>query len=328
MSKKRTNIESIDDEVEYLSSVRTQQHLSFAQARGIILLFNYYFREKDNNGRTRRLPRAEKDRRWKLYKTKVYQDYNRLVRGTFNSEAALVKRYSNPMSFLKYRLKRHTNLKVADLSPQDQDYYHEIGGVDDIEEMFRRQANIDSIGRAAKRQRLDDFDGEETVDTEYSRNHNVASPRFNPSSQPERHPGQSRNQSQPNLSIQPPSFYYKNQYPPALSQTTNTTSLAAKPEAPTSNLHTALTEINQNLNDLEKEQLLKKKTLTLELTKDKTKAFISVFQDEFTHKPELLGIFPNIIKKEIVMSLINNCVFLEQSSNLQGSFLNNLLHFD
>ena len=33
--------------------------------------------------------------------------------------------------------------------------------------------------------------------------------------------------------------------------------------------------------------------MAVELTKDKTKAFINVFQDEFTRKPKLLGIFPN-----------------------------------
>ena len=145
MAKKKLKIESIDDEIECLSYVHTQQHLSFAQARGIIQLFNYYFRQKDSNGRIERLPRTEKDKLWKSYKAKVYQDYNMLVKGNFNSEVGLVKRCSGQSSFFKYKLKRHKNLKVSDLSAADQEYYHELGGVDDVEEMFRRQANIDSI---------------------------------------------------------------------------------------------------------------------------------------------------------------------------------------
>ena len=73
------NFNTVDDEIEYLTSIKTQQHLTHAQARGIIPLFNYHFRTKDNKGRTKRIPRAEKDQRWKHYKKKVYTDYNRYV---------------------------------------------------------------------------------------------------------------------------------------------------------------------------------------------------------------------------------------------------------
>lgn len=73
------NFNSVDDEIEYLTKVKTQQHLSHAQARGIIPLFNFYFREKDSNGRTKRLPKVEKDKRWRHYKKKIFTDYNRFV---------------------------------------------------------------------------------------------------------------------------------------------------------------------------------------------------------------------------------------------------------
>ena len=53
----------------------------------------------------------------------------RLVKGTFNSEAALVKRYSDPISFLKYKLKRVNNLSVSDLTTQDQEYYRFVFNV-------------------------------------------------------------------------------------------------------------------------------------------------------------------------------------------------------
>lgn len=281
MAKKRSNIESIDDEIEYLSSVKTQQHLSFAQARGIIQLFNYYFREKDSNGRTKRLPRTEKDRRWKLYKAKVYQDYNRLVRGNFNSEAALVKRYSDPMAFLKYKLKRNKNLKVSDLSSQDQEYYHELGGVDDIEEMFRRQANIDSISRAVKRRKLgngvvnNNNNIGSSIDMDHATNHNIPNSRLISTTD----------------SLQPSSFSLMSNglsIPPPLSQ-----QASIPPKTEETTLHSALNQLNQNLNDFEQEQLQKKKTLATEITKEKTKTFINIVQNEFTEKPELLGIFPN-----------------------------------
>ena len=98
---------SIDQEMEILSRARTTQHLTHAQARGIVKLFTYYFKERDSRGRVKRLSKQEKARRWKLYKIKVYQQYNRLIKSEFSSEAALVKRYSDPMSFLKYKLKRY-----------------------------------------------------------------------------------------------------------------------------------------------------------------------------------------------------------------------------
>ena len=142
------NFVSVDDEIEYLTSVKTQQHLSHAQARGIIPLFNYYFREKDSKGRTKRLSKTEKEKRWKAYKKKVYVGYNRLVKGAFASEAALIKRYSDPISFLKYRLKRVRNLEVSDLSENDQEYYKEIGGLSDVQMTMYKAANIDSLEKS------------------------------------------------------------------------------------------------------------------------------------------------------------------------------------
>ena len=180
---------SIDQEMQILTRARTTQHLSHAQARGIVKLFQYYFKERDSTGRIKRLSKQEKARRWKIYKTKVYSQYNRLIRSEFSSEAALVKRYSDPMSFLKYKLKRYKNLNVSDLKPEDQEYYHEIGGVDDLEEMRRRQANIDSIPKSEQqalivagmdvdqnvvnlqRTILQDVQGQNNQDHNHNRNH-------------------------------------------------------------------------------------------------------------------------------------------------------------
>ena len=134
------------DSVRFKSS-----HLSCANIRGLIKLFNYYFIVKDANGKRKRLPRKEMNDRWISYKKKVFTDYGKVIKGTLNSEKAFVKRYSEPLSFLKYKLKRSTNLKVSDLSPSDQAYYYEIGGSENVQELIEQQLNIDSISKATNR---------------------------------------------------------------------------------------------------------------------------------------------------------------------------------
>ena len=89
------------------------QHLTLAQMRGVIQMFNHYFPKKPG----KRMTREEKNKRWSSYKNKIYRDYRRIITGKFSSEKALVKRYSQPLSFLKYKLKRAKNLKLSDLSP-------------------------------------------------------------------------------------------------------------------------------------------------------------------------------------------------------------------
>ena len=117
------------------------QHLNLAQMRGVVQIFNHYFPK--NTGK--RMDKDEKKLRWNNYKTRIYNEYKRIITGKFASEKALVKRYSEPLSFIKYKLKRANNLKITDLSKSDQDYYYEIGGLDDINELIKKTYNIDSI---------------------------------------------------------------------------------------------------------------------------------------------------------------------------------------
>ena len=287
---------SIDQEMEILSKARTTQHLTHAQARGIVKLFTYYFKERDSRGRIKRLSKQEKARRWKLYKIKVYQQYNRLIKSEFTSEAALVKRYSDPMSFLKYKLKRYRNLKVSDLTREDQDYYKEIGGLEDLEEMKRRQANIDSIPKgeqqafpiqanssssnnmivdqtdinvqqmlldaAARNQRLENL----------SRNHNISN--------------RNRN-NHGNIMVEsiPPPVNNRiiNSMPPLSSQQTMEPKIDA-----------TLEEIHQNFNDFEREQLEKKRDTAQLLTQVKTKAFLNMVSEELSTKPQIIGMLPGL----------------------------------
>ena len=95
------------------------QHLTLAQMRGVKQIFKHYFPKTPR----KRMTRDEQNRRWTSYKNKIYQDYGRIITGKLSSEKALVKRYSEPLSFLKYKLKRARNLKLSDLSEVDREYY-------------------------------------------------------------------------------------------------------------------------------------------------------------------------------------------------------------
>lgn len=295
---------SIDQEMEILSRARNSQHLTHAQARGIVKLFTYYFKERDSRGRIKRLSKQEKARRWKLYKIKVYQQYNRLIKSEYSSEAALVKRYSDPMSFLKYKLKRYRNLKVSDLSRDDQEYYKEIGGLEDLEEMKRRQANIDSIPKGERQafhsnnnvndnnnnnnsnpMELDQNDAsvqqmllDDAVRNQrmqnFNRNHNSSHSNRNPTMV---------------QSIPPPMNDSFNSMPPLSQQT-----MEPKIDA-------TLEEIHQNFNDFEREQLEKKRDTAQVLMEVKTKAFLNVVARELSVKPQLIGLLPGLHLKHQLM---------------------------
>eukprot|EP01083_Nonionella_stella_P269518 912018_1 len=136
-----------DSDIQILNAPPTpkgrNKHLSLVSMRGVCPLFRHYFNVFDAHGRRKRLSKKDKNQRWKNYKQRMYRDYGRVITGTFSSEQALVKRYSNPLSFLKYKLKKTKNLNVTDLSLENQEYYREIGGLDDVEQLIRNQRKVD-----------------------------------------------------------------------------------------------------------------------------------------------------------------------------------------
>ena len=96
------------------------------------------------------MSKDERNRRWMIYKNKIFQEYGRVITGKLDSEKAYVKRYSKPLDFLKYKLKRATNLKLEDLPNEaDKEYYFEIGGLEDIEALKAKtyDINYDSVER-------------------------------------------------------------------------------------------------------------------------------------------------------------------------------------
>ena len=336
MSLDAASIASIDREIQILSRRRTTQHITHAQARGIIKLFNYYFKERDSTGRIKRLSKSEKARRWRLYKIKVYHQYNRLIKSEFPSEVALVKRYSDPLSFLKYRLKRHRNLKVSDLSPEDQEYYREIGGIDDVEALRQRQANIDSIqkGQAKAFQQSRDripMDEEADINVQlallqdatrqqqqsqsidnYLRNHNrhtVATTNNNNNNNNHNNNG---NNILMDIHSLPPTV----ENMPELSQVTTTN----EPK-----IDLALQQLHENFTELEREQLEKKKDTANIITQEKTKAFLHVLKEQMSSKPYLLGILPGIKYSDQLLIGFETWIFDNLNKIIQQGYNKNKL---
>lgn len=110
------------EEQVFLTEKRVpNKQLPFPMMRGVCHLHAHWF------PKGKRFSTEERASRWVTYKAKIKREYGRIIKGKFSSEKALVQRYSNPLKFLKYRLKRVRNLKVEDLSAEDREYYREIG---------------------------------------------------------------------------------------------------------------------------------------------------------------------------------------------------------
>lgn len=252
------------------------QHLSLAQMRGVIQIFNHYFPKTPG----KRMNREEKNRRWVSYKNRIYREYKRIITGKFSSEKALVKRYSEPLSFLKYKLKRNTNLRVSDLSKADQDYFHEIGGVDDINQLIKTTYNIDSVEKISsnfqhipgshKRRRLNDDSNHNRIENLNSETNMVDS---------EVHfIGAAGNHVD---------------YPPVLQQAAK-----IKTDVDDEQIPPALNLLNDKLDIFEREQVDKKKIETFELTKQKLLAMKSAVEAQFINDPHLIGCLPGIEEQE------------------------------
>ena len=244
------------------------QHLGLAQMRGVIQIHNHYFPK----GTGKRMNKDEKNRKWISYKNRIYQEYGRIITGKYASEKALVKRYSQPLSFLKYKLKRATNLNVSELSQADKDYFHEIGGIDDINELIKKTYNIDSVEKASenfqtlfggrKRRRLN-----QANDNPNDNSHNTNS----------NNPQQGNDAEHIDLL----------QFPPVTEPKTENGN--SKPT-----LLPALSFLQSKLDIFEQEQLEKKKLETREITKQKIIALSETIEAQFNGKAHLIGCIPGI----------------------------------
>lgn len=123
------------------------------QIRSFIPVFNYYFKVPTVNGQKKRMPRAEKEAKWKTYRARMLKEFKRKVGEKFASEVRFIKRHTDPMMFLQYKLGRYDNLDPADLSNEQLEYYKEIGGTSDVQEMLRLKLNIDALEKVTPRKR-------------------------------------------------------------------------------------------------------------------------------------------------------------------------------
>lgn len=115
----------------------TKSSLTIPEARGTVRLFNAFFKQKKG------YPRFVESGKWKMYKKIIFTEYNRIINGSYMSEVAKIRKYSSPVAFLRHKCKNVHKLKLHGLTPQEVEYYKEIGGVTDVDELFRR--NRDKI---------------------------------------------------------------------------------------------------------------------------------------------------------------------------------------
>ncbi len=268
--------ESFDDSQEQMfvrQKTVKNSRLNLGDMRGMVVVFNHLFAKKPG----KRMSVDEKQRRWSSYKQKIYQQYGRIITSKFASEKALIKRYSEPMAFLRYRLKRYHDLRVSDLSTRDQDYYHEIGGCDDLEQMAMRAKNIGSVrhmsnilksGPAPKRRRTLDNQPDHTDD----RNHNRATRPIPLDLSVDQVDTQELTQI--DLVTLPPKLERKSD--------------------PKTTMAQLLDGLQDKLDLFERDQLEKRKIETSEITAVKMKAMAQAVEEQFMTKPHLIGAIPSI----------------------------------
>ena len=264
---------------------RTNRHLSLGTIRGVISLYKAYFTPKLVNGKIKRLSKSEKKTKWRSYKNKMLKDFNRVVKGQFSSEKSFIKRYSDPLYYVKYKLKRSTDLDLDDLTQDELDYYKEIGGTDDINELIRGKHNIDSVDKASeqlfgqpplKKRRLNairvpvsannsltsTFDFEDTLPIVLAQSFESNNNNSNSN-----HNSNSNNNS--------------------------TQSVHAKVEStvPVKSIFMdeALDQLQSGLDIYEKELLEKKKAETFQITQQKIKSLFVSVKDAFINHPESIG---------------------------------------
>ena len=289
---------------------KRNQHLSLAQMRGVIQIFNHYFPKKPK----KRLNRNEKQERWKSYKQRIYREYGRVINGQFASEKALIKRYSDPLTFLKYKLKRATNLKISDLSPLDQDYYREIGGIPDVNELIRKTYNIDSVEkmttRVNKRPRLL-METQDTNESTFSQNYyeEIDERNYNNDHNHNRNRNYYPKQNNTKRNVQNLQYInnhnnndnqFRNNFvdlstiPPQLSATPKVRNLKKEKTEHSKNIDTALRTLNNKMDIFEQEVLDKKKLETFEITKQKFLSLKNCLNLLLKEEPQLIGFIPGI----------------------------------
>ena len=276
--------------------------VTLATMRGVINLFNHYFKQVDENGNKKKMTRVEKHRRWISYKQKIWDEYGRRITGTYASETALIRRYSDPLTFLKYRLKRARNLRVSDLSQIDQAYYREIGGTEDVDELIdQTSTNIDSIRSFSqplvKRPRLERPTIQNGMQSNPFITTNLANVNFQTQNRNHNlnhipHPNHQHTGTQQrtkNRMVAVNTNVVSNVTQNVSSPTNSNNKKPTKQE-----LDQAIEQVAGDMDIFEQEQLLKKKIEAFEMTQEKVRALIMSVKSLLSNEPQMIGAIPGI----------------------------------
>ena len=291
-----SSTQPLTQEIIVQNGVVSNKHLSYAQIRGVIQIFNHHF---PKNGK--RMSKDEKKRRWLMYRNKIQQEYGRVITGKIESEKTYVKRYSKPLDFLKYKLKRTVNLKIEDLPNEaDKEYYFEIGGLEDVQQLINKtyDVNYDTVrritnnfenynnNRRRKRRRIElNENDNDNVNHNHNHNHNrnVSIQRNN-------------NFQRPEIIINDTHINETLSVPPAL---TNNHPERQKNKRDYK-VDEALINLSEKLDAFEQEVLDKKKIEIYEITKQKMLAIKNSMETHFINDPHLIGCIPAVENQESI----------------------------
>ena len=286
--------QQLTQEIIVQNGVVSNKHLSYAQIRGVVQIFNHHF---PKNGK--RMSKDERKRRWLMYRNKIQQEYGRVITGKLESEKAYVKRYSRPLDFLKYKLKRSVNLKIEDLPNEaDKEYYFEIGGLEDVQKLINNtyDVNYDSVQRitnnfenynnnrsSSRRKRRRIEINENANDNAHNKNHNLSNQSNN-------------NFLQPQIIINDAQINEISSVPPALS---NNHPQRQKIERDYK-VDEALINLSEKLDAFEQDVLDKKKIEIYEITKQRIVAIKNSMETYFINDPHLIGCIPAVENQESI----------------------------
>ena len=268
------------------SKTKSSKHMSLTQIRAIIQIYDFTFKPPLVNGRRPKLTVAEKDARFQAYLVRMRKEFGREFSADHkpSSEARYIARHTKPLPFLKYKLGRHRNLDPRELTGPQQDYYLEIGGTMDVNQLYAKQQNIDSLEKAAKRNRkrnLKQFqEGNEADEDVSSISHNQ---NHDHSQKREASVGERDNLLlNASLGDMPPPLDFITM--PALIDLSDDPMSDSKKQ-----IENALQALNQGLNKHELEVLTKKKTETFQLCLEKLRAFSQHIRQQLQYQPEMIG---------------------------------------
>ncbi len=272
-------------------NISSTKHMTFEQIKGIIKVFKSYFELKDRNGEKRRLTKQLRESQWQKYKTQILFEYGRVIKGKLESEKAYIKRHTDPLAFIKYRLRRSKNLNYTGLSPEAQEYYFEIGGTTDVTELYKSTENVDSVRKASriakqpanKRRRLSDA---ELL--------TFSGPDGGPSVIASTIPCAEPSQAMVGIVLEENSLWDEGGLPlsPNIVIPKPGDQLPLPHLSPTKThcLDHALQRLKNKLDTFELEQLDKKKIEMYEVTTQKTRAIIQEVSNSVGGEPQLIGV--------------------------------------